>query len=89
MGWCIWHVELNYGSIAPESPEKQGMLYGPPLLVTLMDKPMTIQKENVQVTFSSQPDVLPRFETADGQIKFLPFYKVREEVYTTYLSVGK
>ncbi|MEP6754027.1 MAG: beta-L-arabinofuranosidase domain-containing protein, partial [Chthonomonadales bacterium] len=95
----IWHdgdvvkvtfpMALHYEAIAPESPDKQAMLYGPLLLVALTDKALTIKKENVQTIFSSQPDMFPKFEIDGGSTTFLPFYKVRDESYTTYFSVGR
>lgn len=80
-------IALRYEPIAHESPDRQALLYGPLLLVALSEKPVVMEGENARVAVAAQPDALPTFHTHDGAITFLPFYKVKDERYTTYLSV--
>ena len=80
-------MALRYEPIAPETPDKQALLYGPLLLVALSDKPVSMEGERAVIDGVKQPDALPTFRTHDGAITFLPLYKVKDERYTTYLSV--
>jgi len=80
-------MALRYEPIAPETPDKQALLYGPLLLVALADKPVSMEGERAVIDVVKQPDALPTFRTHDGAITFLPLYKVKDERYTTYLSV--
>ena len=80
-------MALHYEPIAPETPDKQALLYGPLLLVALSDKPVSMEGERAVIDVVKQPDALPTFRTHDGAITFLPLYKVKDEQYTTYLSV--
>jgi DUF1680 family protein len=79
-------MALHYESIAPETPDRQAVLYGPLLLVALSDKAVSVKGEKALVEAVKQADTLPTFRTRDGAIAFLPFYKVKDERYTTYLS---
>lgn len=80
-------MALHYEAIAPESPERKALLYGPLLLVALSGKPVALGEDKALVDVVKQPDALPTFQTHDGAIIFLPFYKVKDEQYTTYLTV--
>ena len=95
----LWHegervqVTLPMGmhseAIAPETPDRRAVLYGPLLLVALSDKAVTLDSEQVQAEVAKQKGKSPAFQTRDGQFTFLPFYKVTDERYTTYLSRPK
>lgn len=83
----ILPMALHYEPIAHESLDRQALLYGPLLLVALSDKPVSMEGEKSIVDVEKQTDALPTFHTHDGAITFLPFYKVKDERYTTYLSL--
>jgi len=78
---------LHYEPIARETPNRQALHYGPLLLVALSDKPVSMEGAKAIVDVVKQRDALPTFRTHDGAITFLPFYKVKDEKYTTYLSI--
>lgn len=80
-------MALRYEAIAPESPDRQALLYGPLLLVALSERPVSLEGEKAVIETVKQPQALPAFHTRNGAITFLPFYKVKEERYTTYLSI--
>ena len=80
-------MALHYEPIAPETLDKQALLYGPLLLVALSDKPVSMEGERAVIDGVKQPNALPTFRTHDSAITFLPLYKVKDERYTTYLSV--
>jgi len=80
-------MALRYEPVAHETPNRQALLYGPLLLVALTDKPVSMEGTNAVVEVEKQSGVLPTFRTHDGAIAFLPFYKVKGERYTTYLSL--
>jgi DUF1680 family protein len=94
----LWHegdtlqvtfpMALHFEAIAPETPNRQALLYGPLLLVALSDKPVLMEGKKAVVDAAQQPGKLPTFRTQDGTLTFLPFYKVKDEKYTTYLSVS-
>ena len=80
-------MALRFEPIAHETPGRQALLYGPLLLVALSDKPVLMEGEKSIVDVEKQTDVLPTFRTHDGTLTFLPFFKVKDERYTTYLSI--
>ena len=59
----------------------------PLLLVALSDKPVAMTRAKALVDVVKQPSALPMYRTPDGALTFLPFYKVKDERYTTYLSI--
>ncbi len=89
----IWHegdtlqvtfpMALHYEAIAPETPNRRAVLYGPLLLVALSDKPVVMAGDNDSVEILNQQHALPVFRSRGG-ITFLPFYQVKDERYTTY-----
>ena len=80
-------MALRYEAIAGETPDRQALLYGPLLLVALSEKPVSMAGEKSNIEITKQRNALPTFRTHDGAITFLPFYKVKDERYTTYLFV--
>ena len=80
-------MTLRFEAIAPETPDRKALLYGPLLLVALSSKPVSLEGVNGIVDTVEQPGALPTFSTHDGMTAFLPFYKVKDESYTTYLSI--
>jgi len=80
-------MALHYEPIARETPNRQALLYGPLLLVALSDKPVSMEGEEAIVDIAQQQNTFPNFHTHDGALTFIPFYKVRDERYTTYLSI--
>ncbi len=80
-------LTLRFEAIAPETPDRKALLYGPLLLVALSEKPVTLEGEKSTVAMVPQPGSLPTFRTQDGKMTFLPFYKVTDQRYTTYLSL--
>ena len=94
----LWHegdtlqvrfpMALHYEPIAPETPDRLALLYGPLLLVALTDKPVSMEKEKTRIDVVKQRNALPTFHTQDGLTTFLPFYKVKNERYTTYFSIS-
>ncbi len=81
-------MALHYEAIAPETPSRQALLYGPLLLVALSDKPVSLDKAKALVEVVKQRNASPFFRTHDGAITFLPLYKVKDERYTTYLTIS-
>ncbi len=77
---------LRYEAIAPENPDTVAVMYGPFLLVALSDHPVALS--GATPPLDAQPPsptgTLPVFRMRDGAVTFLPFYKVRDESYTTY-----
>ena len=80
-------MALRYEAIAPETPDRKALLYGPLLLVALSDKPVVMERGKSGVDVVRQGNVLPTFHLHAGTMQFIPFFKVREEHYTTYLSM--
>ena len=80
-------MALRFEPIARETPNRQALLFGPLLLVALSDKPVSMEGEKATIDVVKQRDALPTFRTHEGAITFLPFYKVKDERYTTYLSI--
>ena len=78
----------HYEAIAPESPNVRALLYGPMLLVALTDKPVTLTDNDARIDVVKGPNGLPTFHSHDGKLTFLPFHKVKDERYTTYLTFG-
>ena len=80
-------MTLRFEAIAPETPDRKALMYGPLLLVALSAKPVALEGGNGMVDMAELPGALPTFRTHDGMTAFLPFYKVKDESYTTYLSI--
>ncbi len=95
----LWHegdtlqvtfpMALHSEAIASETPDRQALLYGPLLLVALSDKPVSVPGGKAGVDVVKHPGGLPTFHTHHNTMTFLPFYKVKAESYTTYLSVPR
>ena len=79
-------MALHYEAIAPETPDRQALLYGPLLLVALSDKPVSMERGKTGVDVMRQGNALPSFRSHTGTLQFVPFFKVGEERYTTYFS---
>lgn len=94
----IWHegdmlqvtlpMALHYEPVAPETPNRKALLYGPLLLVALSEQPVSIEGEKAIIDITKRQGTFPTFRTHDAGITFLPFYKVKGERYTTYLSTS-
>ncbi len=82
-------MSLRHEPIDHETPSRQALMYGPLLLVALSDKPVFLKgsMSGIHMTRKNSATALPDFRTRDRTITFLPFYKVRGEGYTTYLTI--
>lgn len=80
-------MSLRFEAIAAETPDRKALLYGPLLLVALSDRPVALAGEKAIVDVVKRSGTIPTFHTHEGAITFLPFYKVQDERYTTYLSI--
>ncbi len=78
---------LHTEAIAPETPDRRALLYGPLLLVALSDKPVTLEGEKARFEVVKRKGAAATFRTRSGEITFMPFYKVKDERYTTYLTL--
>jgi DUF1680 family protein len=78
-------MALRFEAIAPETPNRQALLCGPLLLVALTDKPVVLQGPKPDVDVVPRSNGLPAFRS--GDLTFVPFYKVKEERYTTYVTM--
>jgi hypothetical protein len=73
-----WHAE----AIDQQHPDTVALMWGPLLMVAL-DAPLTIpklvagMKASASLTFEAY--------ARPTEIRFVPFYQVRDEVYTTYV----
>ena len=81
-------MSLHFEPIAPESPDLKAVLYGPLLLAALTDKSVEMPGEYPQIDITPQQDSIPAFHSHDGALTLLPFYKVGEQRYTTYIKMS-
>jgi DUF1680 family protein len=75
--------------IDEQHPDTVALMWGPLLLVAL-DPPLELAKKSVSVSaegIKSTPYSPLTFEVSrqPGKLRFMPFYRVQDEVYTTYL----
>ncbi len=94
-------MSLRCEAVAPESPSRQALLYGPLLLVALSDKPVSLpggadgRADLTRVTVVRRRKEFPSFRMSDPSdsagrgdpISLVPFYTVKDQRYTTYLTV--
>jgi hypothetical protein len=78
-------------AIDAEHPNTVALMWGPLMLVAL-DSPLEIARESLSVSsggvkpaaHSPMTFQMPR---AQGALRFMPFYRVQDETYTTYVQV--
>jgi DUF1680 family protein len=81
---------LRFEPIAPETPNRAALMYGPLLLVALSDKDVSLQGDITQPNswIKAVRNSLSDFATEDGTL-FRPLYLIRDERYTTYPLLSK
>jgi hypothetical protein len=82
---------LRQEPIDEQHPETVALMWGPLMLVAL-DPPLELTSKSVSASmggFQSTPYSPLTFEVprAPGKLRFLPFCRVQEETYTTYVKV--
>ncbi len=79
-------------AIDEQHPKITALMWGPLMLVAL-DSPLEIARKSVAASplgINSIPNSTLAFEMPQppGKIRFVPFYRVQDETYTTYVQAG-
>jgi hypothetical protein len=75
--------------IDEQHPTTAALMWGPLMLVAL-DPPLELARKSLTASPEAPKPLSPlTFEipTAPGKVRFVPFYRVQEETYTTYVEV--
>ncbi len=84
---CTFSAKLRFEAIDSESPDTVALMYGPILLVQVGDTAKSVGRDalNAKNAFKRGPEL--EFVYQAENIHFRPFYRVKQEKYTTYMKL--